>query len=63
MLTKGEFYSEIKRLDEKIESTKVELRTEMYYEFGMLKLIIIGLAIIEIFFNKGTMEFIFKILE
>ncbi|MGC9143813.1 hypothetical protein [Hydrogenobaculum sp.] len=60
LLTKGEFYSEIKRLDEKIESTKVELKTEMYYEFKMLRFMIIGLAILEIIFNKNTMEFIFK---
>ncbi len=71
LLTKGEFYSEIKRLDEKfyseikrldekIESTKVELKTEMHYEFKMLRFIIIGLAILEIIFNKNTMEFIFK---
>jgi len=65
LLTKGEFYSEIKRLEEKIESETKRLEEKITNLEKTLDLkiriwFILVIALI-LFTNKGTLEWLFKL--
>lgn len=55
LLTKGEFYSEIKRLEERIESLEktIDLKLKLWF------LILIALIL---FTNRGTLEWFLKVV-
>jgi len=55
LLTKGEFYTEIKRLEEKITNLEKTLDLKIRLWF----ILIIALIL---FTNKGTLEWLFKLL-
>ena len=55
LITKGEFYAEIRRLEEKIENVEKTLELKMKIWF------IILIALI-LFTNKGTLEWLLKLL-
>ena len=55
LLTKGEFYAEIRRLEEKITNVEKTLDLKMKIWF------ILVIALI-LFTNKGTLEWLFKVI-
>ena len=63
LVTKREFYSEIKRLEEKLDSEIKRLEEKIDWKTKRLELILYFLGVLMLVLNKGTLEFILKVFN
>jgi len=61
LLTKGEFYSEIKRLEDKMDLEVKRLEERIDWKTKRLELLLYFIALLMIMLNKGTVEFVLKV--